>query len=113
MDTLGPYKETSAGKRFLITYVDENTKWHKQAEIEIIRKLRDLGKRTRTNMRPDENLMASVNDSALVKENFNDMVGPSKNKGNLQYIALRFGNRFNPLHKVNKRANVALVFASV
>jgi len=39
-------------------------------------------------MGPGEVLMASVNASAPVKENFTDMVGPSKNKGNLNYIAL-------------------------
>ncbi|KAH3715579.1 hypothetical protein DPMN_058290 [Dreissena polymorpha] len=39
-------------------------------------------------MGPDEVLMASMNSSAPVRENFTDMVGPSKNKTNLNYIAL-------------------------
>ena len=53
-----------------------------------IQKFRYFGKRSGTEMGPGEVLMASVNASAPVKENFTDMVGPSKNKGNLNYIAL-------------------------
>ncbi len=52
------------------------------------KKFRYFGKRSRTEMGPDEVLMASMNASAPVRENFTDMVGPSKNKTNLNYIAL-------------------------
>ena len=52
------------------------------------KKFRYFGKRSRTEMGPDEVLMASINASAPVKENSTDIVGPSKNKTNLNYIAL-------------------------
>jgi len=71
----------------LLAYVIK-VKCKNRCNRKFIQKFRYFGKRSGTEMGPGEVLMASVNASAPVKENFTDMVGPSKNKGNLNYIAL-------------------------